>query len=169
MESTSQLEKHHGDLRRVVESVFATMLGLELQAAEWQPPRATKMITAAVHYAGAWRGAILLECTREELVRFASRLTGLARDEIGEEDARDAIGEIVNMIGGNMKSILTPGVALSVPTVVEGTDYLVRLCGKGISSRADFASEDGPFSVVVVEFPGECGLEAGGPSADPGA
>ncbi len=153
MESTSQLEKHREDLEHVVETVFATMLGLELQPAAGPPARAEKMITAAVHYAGAWRGAILLECSREQLERFAARLTGLALEEIDEEDARDAIGEVVNMIGGNMKSILTPGVALSVPTVVEGGDFLIRLCGRGVARRADFVCEDGPFSVLMVEFP----------------
>jgi len=161
VETTSQIEKHRGDLYSVVESVFTTMLGMELHPVDRPPPRAATTITAAVQFVGAWRGAVLLKCSREQMERFATRLTGLGPGQIDEEDARDAIGEVVNMIGGNMKSILTPGVALSVPTVVEGTDYLVRLCGKGVATAADFVCEDGPFSVAVVEFPKEATVETG--------
>jgi len=52
------------ELAQIVESVFATMLGLEVGECgmPWFPNG--ERLTAAVHMAGDWNGAILLECDR---------------------------------------------------------------------------------------------------------
>jgi len=48
---------------------------------------------------------------------------------------RDALGELANMLAGNLKSVLPSGVVLSMPSVIEGSDYSLRICGKRLIER----------------------------------
>jgi len=44
---------------------------------------------------------------------------------------------------------------LSIPSVVEGRDYSLRICGGGnLFERLDFADETGPFRITLVEVAG---------------
>jgi chemotaxis protein CheX len=47
----------------------------------------------------------------------------MSEDELSEEEIRDAVGEIVNMVGGNLKGIVEGESSLSLPCVgaVSGT------------------------------------------------
>jgi hypothetical protein len=56
------------------------------------------------------------------------------------------------MIGGNLKAMLPRGVALSMPSVVEGSDYSLRVCGGNNFSRTTFSSELGEFRITLVEM-----------------
>jgi len=38
-------------------------------------------------------------------------------------DVHDGLGEIANMIAGNLKPLLPPGVTLSMPSVIAGADH----------------------------------------------
>jgi len=155
MQSVSQLEKHRADVCQVVEDVFQTMLGLEVRpaAVEWSADR--ELITAVVHFAGDWKGAVLVECAPDQALALTSLLMGIPKPQSMNNDVRDSLGEITNMIAGNLKSVLLPGVALSMPSVVEGTDYTVRLCGDSVISRSGFLSELGAFWVTLIEMPNE--------------
>ena len=48
----------------------------------------------------------------------AAALLALPEDEASEDDVADAVGELVNMIGGNVKSLVESPSALSLPHVV---------------------------------------------------
>jgi hypothetical protein len=58
------------------------------------------------------------------------------------------------MIGGNLKSVLPHGVALSMPSVVAGSDYALRICGGNAESeRLAFNSPAGSFWVTLIRLP----------------
>lgn len=142
-----------GELAQIVESVFGTMMGLEAGAGvtPWFPSR--DRMTGAVQLTGDWNGAVLLECDRGQACRFAGRF--LCMDAPGEVDdvVRDALGELANMIGGNLKSVLAQGsrkIRLSIPTVVDGGDYSLRICGAQVRERVAFRCNEGPFWITVL-------------------
>ncbi len=145
------LSVYRADLVQIVESVFATMLDLPIESAP--PPTAPPgdILTAVEHFAGDWRGAVLLECTRDQAFEFTHRLMCIDRPSSMNDDVRDAMGELANMLAGNLKSVLPHGVGLSMPSVVEGTDYSLRVCGGNLIDRMSFRSALGPFSVTLVE------------------
>jgi hypothetical protein len=60
------------------------------------------------------------------------------------------LGELANMIGGNLKCVLTRGIRLSMPSVVDGSDYSLRVCGAEIRERLAFGCAEGPFWVTVL-------------------
>lgn len=144
------------DIARVAEDVFQTMLGLEVEpvvAASGLEPSGS--LTASVHFAGDWKGAVLIQCGVPQALVFTSLLMPGLKPSSVDDDVRDAMGEIANMIGGNLKPLLPRGVVLSMPSVVEGSHYAVHFCkGKRVET-VRFASFPGPFSITFAHIPPE--------------
>ncbi len=146
-----EVDSHQIDVAQIVESVFHTMLNLEVRQSNVSSATAVNSLTAAVHFAGEWRGAVLLQCGLPEALAFTDCLM-LGGDHSGvDEDVRDALGELANMVGGNLKSVLPPGVALSIPSVVAGSDYALHICGGNAFKTVNFSSDLGPFWVTLVQ------------------
>ena len=71
------------------------------------------------------------------------------------DDVRDVLGELANMIGGNIKCAVASGLRLSMPSVTDGSDYGVRVFGSKFH-RLGFECEEGPFWVTLLAVaPGE--------------
>lgn len=101
---------------------------------------------AEVVIGGAWDGRIRIE-TSQALAREATAaLFGLPEDEIDDELIADAIGELANIIGGNIKALLPSPSHLGLPRPIEGeaTDIV-----------AEVALSDGeqPVSITVERLP----------------
>ncbi len=148
IESSSMIQS--ADVAQIVESVFETMLSLE--AVENGPAwfADESRVSASVHLSGDWNGAVLIECDRSQACRFAGRFLSMEPPESLDDDSRDVLGELANMIGGNLKSILTPGIRLSMPSVVDGSSFNLRVCGGELTLRLAFQCEEGTFWVSVV-------------------
>jgi chemotaxis protein CheX len=155
MPAELDLEVYRADLDRVVGMVFETMLNMEVTPVErvWQ--KRPGVMTAAVQFAGQWKGAVFVECTEDQACQIAARLMNIPSPTSIDEDAVDSIGELANMIGGNMKSVMPRGVELSAPLVVAGSDYGLRLRSCDLVTRAVFDTECGPFWITLVEMQDE--------------
>jgi CheY-specific phosphatase CheX len=75
--------------------------------------------------------------------------------DVVDDDVRDMLGELANMIGGNMKSGMATGIRLSMPTVMDGSDYDLRVCGAKVKNKLAFDCADGKFWVTVLSPGGE--------------
>ena len=126
------------------------MLGLE--AAEcgtpWFP--AGDRLTSAVHLAGDWNGVVLLECDVRQACRFAGRFLSVDPSDTVDDVVRDVLGELANMIGGNLKSLWVPGIRLSMPSIVEGTNYMLRIVGARIQEQLAFECDEGLFWITIL-------------------
>ena len=56
---------------------------------------------------------------------------------------------IINMIAGNLKCTLLPGTHLSIPSVSQGPDSALRLCGTRPVQRTAFRTPLGPIWVTM--------------------
>lgn len=149
-----------GELAQIVQAVFGTMLSLEVQecAAPWFA--GGNRLTSAVHLAGDWNGAVLLECDQLQACRFAARYLStdaLATDALATEASnrvddvvRDVLAELANMIGGNMKCLLPGRTRLSMPSVMDGSNYSLKVCGAEIRHRLAFRCVEGTFWITVL-------------------
>jgi chemotaxis protein CheX len=137
-------------LVQIVESVFITMMDLEVFPGEtpWAPSQ--EQLTSAVHLSGDWNGVLLLECNRWQARQFAGKFLSVDPPETVTDDVRDVLGELANMIGGNMKCALAAGLSLSMPSVTDGSDYGVRICGPAVQDRLAFQCVEGPFWVTLL-------------------
>jgi chemotaxis protein CheX len=141
---------HPHEFAQIVTSVFETMLKLEVTecAAAWFP--GSDRLTSAVHLMGDWNGAVVLECNQRQACRFAARFLSIPPPGAVDDVVRDVLGELANMIGGNLKCVLARGIRLSMPSVVDGSDYSVRVCGAELRNRLSFHCDEGVFWVTVL-------------------
>lgn len=137
-------------LVRTVGSVFITMLGLDVSPSEIPRRPAGDLLTSYVRLTGDWNGAVLLECTRQQACRFAGRILSTDPPDTVDDDVRDVLGELANVIGGNMKCVMAAASRLSMPTVIEGGDDDVRVFRSTARERLMFDSSEGNFWVTVL-------------------
>ncbi|MGD0647326.1 MAG: chemotaxis protein CheX [Acidobacteriaceae bacterium] len=137
-------------LVRTVGSVFITMLGLEVSPSEIPRRPAGDLLTSYVQLTGDWNGAVLLECTRQQACRFAGMILSTDPPDTVDDNVRDVLGELANVIGGNMKCVMATAARLSMPTVIEGGDDDVRVFGSKARERLTFDSSEGNFWVTIL-------------------
>ena len=119
-------------LLRNSKEVFATMLGVKIsELIDGQQARKEKnseRVVSLIGFAGDHTGNCMVSCSK----RFACELAGLMLMEDHAEvngEVMDALGEISNMIFGNVKSDLEYDLGpmqLSLPSVILGRDLNVR-------------------------------------------
>jgi chemotaxis protein CheX len=72
---------------------------------------------------GDWQGCVLLACPTQLARTAASAMFDLPAEKLTDGEVADALGELTNMIGGNIKSLI-PGLSrLSMPAVTVGASY----------------------------------------------
>ena len=121
---------------RATEQVFATMLNKEIEPGapifEHDFPGHFDGVVSFVGMAGEWLGTGGLSCD----AAFARRIAGcfLMMDfPTVDDDVLDAIGELTNIIIGNVKGTIEQSVgpmALSTPTCIVGQDITARSLGR---------------------------------------
>jgi chemotaxis protein CheX len=151
MNTPFSLDTYRDDLSRIVQSVFRTMMDLETAPSDSAWAHQPAIITAAVHFVGEWQGAATVECNTQQACQFAARFMGIELPAAVDSDVRDVMGELANMVAGNLKSLLPRGVNLSMPCVVEGTNYTVHECGATAVEHMTFSSATGDFRVTLIE------------------
>jgi chemotaxis protein CheX len=139
------------DLESVVGSVFATMMGLDVWANDQPCPASPGMLTAAVYLTGEWTGAACVHVEPAQACTFTGHFLGMAAPGEICDDVRDVMGEIANMIAGNLKCTLSPGIRVSIPSVTDGAGYSLRVCGAHVVSRMAFDTSSGPFWISLVD------------------
>lgn len=150
MPTASSIEIHLSELAQIVEYVFRTMICLEVSESDQLWFHSSDQLTATIHLAGDWNGALALGCGTKQACAFAARFLSMEKPEMVDDVVRDVLGELANMIGGNLKCVLAGGLRLSVPSVVDDSDQNLRVCRAGIRERLVFECAEGIFSVAVL-------------------
>ena len=107
-----------GDVEMVVTEVWSSFLGDAEPLLMGPPAELSVGWSSAVTVAGEWHGMVSVELTRETAEEITRRM--LMVETTPDEDVADAVGELVNMIGGGVKSLMPGPSALSLPVVAAG-------------------------------------------------
>ena len=110
--------------------VFHTMVQLEVQpeTAVQRTPHLGCAISGVLGLAGDLCGLLSIHCPETLALAATGNLLGIEIERV-DDDVRDAIGEIANMIAGGVKSALAGddmSLELSIPTTVTGCGYRVH-------------------------------------------
>ena len=139
-------------IRSVVRSVWSTQLGLEIRSVHEAFSRSSmETLTAAIHIAGDFHGGIRMECSRALIRRAGAIMFSLPEGELQQEDERDVIGELTNVVAGNIKALIPGSNAVSLPTIIEGTDYQVSSVDVRSADEFHFTLDGEPMVVTLVE------------------
>jgi chemotaxis protein CheX len=139
-------------IRSIVRTVWSTQLGLEiLDAEDAVQPSSSPTMTAAIHISGDYHGGIRLECSRAIVRSAASVMFDLPADQLVDDDERDVIGELANVVAGNIKALIPGTNSISLPTIVEGSDYRVSTLDVRSSADYSFTLDGESMTVTVME------------------
>lgn len=131
--------------------IWEAVLGITIEPDTGGAASRQRATAACVQLTGAWNGAILLDCPGEVARAAASIMFGTTPEGATLSEVQDAVAELSNMLGGNIKALLPETCYLSLPAVVEGGDYSARVPGSRLVERVSFLSGGQPVSVCVLE------------------
>lgn len=113
----------HQRLMHSARNVFNVMADIALEEChETADDQQQEWVTALIGFEGSYSGLVVLHCPEPLARRTASSLLS-AGDDVAAQDVHDAMGEVVNILGGDIKLLLDGGgklVHLSVPSVFDG-------------------------------------------------
>jgi chemotaxis protein CheX len=129
------------DQRTIAQQVFSTMVDMELTPCsrhlEANDPDA---VASLLRYTAPSEGAMLIECSPALAFTFAARLMSIARPSTVDADVIDAMGELVNMIGGNLKALMPEQTHISSPQVLQPHEREALLAVSRRLTRVCFTS-----------------------------
>jgi hypothetical protein len=86
-------------------------------------PLAGNTVTASVDITGEWTGTLAMTFPVGMCRQLASRMFRVADADLDDELVRDAVGELANIAGGNVKGMIDAETVLSLPAVRHGGDH----------------------------------------------
>jgi chemotaxis protein CheX len=125
-----------GFVTHAATGVFDTMLSMKLEPEA--PPNRESVTTGdhvvgTVGFAGKVMGNVSIFVSREFAREMTAAMLGMAADEIGsDEEVNDVIGEVCNMVGGDLKSRLCDAdltCSLSIPSITFGSSFRIESKG----------------------------------------
>jgi chemotaxis protein CheX len=137
-------------IAEITKGVFSTMVMLDVTD---EPPLTEPVksfhetLTSMVGLAGSYSGILAVHAPKSLALRITSNMLGMEVSEI-DEDVNDAMGEIANMIGGDVKHIFSPkgaDINLSIPTVIYGSEYVLESMSSAESLVIPFACGEDHF------------------------
>jgi CheY-specific phosphatase CheX len=153
------------DLKGIVSNsilgVFDTMLSLPIAVTDTGngPRLSGKRLVGSVSFAGdVIMGDLMIQVSDSFALLIAADLLGMEPQELdGEEDVNDVIGELSNMIGGDLKSRLCDAgltCQLSIPSITRGTEFSIESVGWSRHEYLAFQHQDHMALVDVFVKPG---------------
>lgn len=137
------------DIREIAVSIWETLFSVALERGAEGERAADPVVTGCVHIDGAWHGAVMLHCGVE--------LAGLLAGELFRtptptpDEVRDTIGELTNMLAGNIKALLPEPSRISLPAVAFGADYDLRVMGTTTVAAVPFRCSDSTVVVTLLQ------------------
>ena len=138
------------EINQFVTDLWSTFLNMEISPTEqpFKPNGKENTLAGCVQITGAWRGAVTLYAPKEIGKKIAATMFGLDEAEVENQQIKDVIGEITNILAGNIKSLLPGPCSLSLPSVAI-TDYNLHHPGSETLAAINFDSEGLPFLVAL--------------------
>jgi chemotaxis protein CheX len=142
---------------RIIESakeIFSSMLMMDISALEETKTEMHPLvdsISGVIGLAGTHKGVLAIHLPHRVAIAITSSFLGMDVEEMNS-DVEDAVGELANMLGGNVKSILSEkgrDINLSLPTTISGRHYDYQPNKDAERIFIQFRCETGQFTVEL--------------------
>ncbi len=141
-------------IQEATSDVFASMIFLDIEPGEVLENEDTVLesnITSMIGLAGDLKGLLAVHCPGEVAMEITGSMLGMEVKEL-DEDVKDAIGEIANMVAGGLKTALAGegrDIQLAIPTAIVGSS--VRTSGLSGARRivVPFRTPSGDFFIEL--------------------
>jgi chemotaxis protein CheX len=118
-------------LKASIEEIFATMIFLDLTAAEPLASGTEDLgchVSAMIGLSGDFNALLGIHCSAKAGLAIGSAMLGMELEDI-DDDTKDALGEISNMLAGGIKESFAAeniNLLLALPTTISGKSYKVN-------------------------------------------
>ena len=135
-------------LSETVSFVWETFVGTEI--AEGPPADIDTPHSAAISIGGEWTATIIVTMSEGLVGSYTAALLDMSEEELTSEDIRDALGELVNVVGGNLKGLLDDDgkSTLSLPVVSRHTP---EVAGSHLTIASSFVADGHPMRWEIHE------------------
>jgi len=107
-------------------------------------------LAGCIQITGAWEGTVTIDFPMSLAKQVASIMFSLSDDEVDNSLIQDALGELTNMTGGNIKSLLPEPCYLSLPAVAF-TESKMRVPGSEMVTNVMFKCSGENFRVSLLK------------------
>ncbi|SNT02310.1 Chemotaxis phosphatase CheX [Geodermatophilus saharensis] len=105
-------------LLQIAEQAWLALVGEDEVLVPLPAPLPADTSSSWVEIVGPWTGAVVLTCGRDTAAELTRALLGEHAPAVLEaEDVDDALGELANVVGGNVKAVLPGPSVLGLPEV----------------------------------------------------
>lgn len=108
-------------------------------------------VTGVIGLTGEVKGTMSVSFTEESILNIVSSMLGEEMKELNEE-IKDAVGEITNMISGKARQELDGlgrSLKAAIPTVIMGTNHIIRHITTHPIIAIPFSTNNGEFTIEV--------------------
>jgi len=141
-------------ISQATQEIFQTMLMMEASPGQALTERSNKFsnsVSAIVGMAGPSKAMLAIHLPEPTALAVTSSFLMMEVEEV-DEDVKDAIGELANMVAGSIKTDLNEQgmeFKLSIPSVICGEEYEIDCLADSEGAIMPFAIDGGDF---LVEF-----------------
>lgn len=135
------------ELRQMTEDCLVGMLQLPFDARSPETPMdPSDLLHASIEIRGAASREFRVICSKSLAQRIAQAMFCAEIDALSAQDVRDALAEVANVIGGNVKSAMNEECQLGLPKVEEESD-----ANQTCSCRQTFECDGRPITIELSE------------------
>jgi hypothetical protein len=140
------------ELRQITEETWRVVLGEEIQLCSKPaaPGEITDSIAVFAQITGNWQLAVVMYCSTTLARHAAARVFGDNEKATSIDDTCDTLCELVNIISGNIKGLLSGASHLSLPNLVKGQDFRLIFPRHVLLSEAAFTYENEHLLVMLL-------------------
>lgn len=140
------------EISQFVTDIWSTFLNMQVSPTDqpFKPIGKDNTLAGCVQITGEWQGTVTLYAPKDLGKKIAASMYAMEEPEIDDQMIQDVMGEITNMIAGNIKSLLPTPCSISLPSVAV-TDYDLHHPGSKPLTAVNFQCGDFPFLVVMLQ------------------
>ncbi len=134
--------------------IFETMIPMEVTSGEpmvGEKIEISAYLTSMLGLSGDFAGMLNIHCPSDIACLITGAMLGMEVDEV-DEDVKDALGEVANMVAGGLKISLADSqidVELAIPSVIAGKSYTITAPEGTQKVVVPFETPSGPFWVEL--------------------
>ncbi len=146
------MQTFESEITQIIKSIWSAILELEVERVNepFTINEKENTLIGCVHITGGWSGTVALQCPVPLARKAAAIMFSEKESEADMSDIKDALGELANMAGGNIKSLYTGQCYLSLPTVAV-TDFDLHVLGSELVTSIPFQCEGHRFMVTLLK------------------
>lgn len=133
----------------IIQDTWTSTLGFQVDYLESGEFSAVGAFTASVEISGAWDGEVCLLCPPPLARLIAGAIFQVEPEKAGSDEILDALGELIHIIGGNLKALLPQPVTISLPSLLDPADWKQTTTHRQMVSQLTLMSEGQPFVVTI--------------------